>query len=143
MTTTEPLANTNPAPRARRLPWTAAATLAASLWLQGCAPVAFREAMSRVQVRYLALRDTLERGSNFASRDAAAELERELTAPEIAVTSPYQGDEEYRRLLEAALASTRDVRRVARDFDRESLAATRSGVKAACDSCHARFRHAD
>ncbi|HZN57592.1 MAG TPA: hypothetical protein VFD71_05900, partial [Planctomycetota bacterium] len=114
--------------------------VAAAAMLAGCATIGLRCAMANVQRRYVELTRTLEAGGNFASRDAAIELRRALEARAVAVDSPYAGEPEYRRLLQEAVQSTDEVRKVAERFDREALSTLRSRVSVHCDACHSKYR---
>ena len=112
--------------------------------LPGCAQISLREAMDRVQQRYVILMDELEMGgSNFKTRDAATALRKALVAEEIAKESPQAGDPEFQRLLEEAVASTEHLQREAARFDTEALLKIRSEISACCQSCHERYRFPD
>ncbi len=109
--------------------------------LCGCSEIRLREAMGHVQLRYNKLQQELEAGANFASRDAATELERALMAPAIAERSPHAGDKEFDKLLKEAIGSTQRVRKVAERFDREALSNLRGDITSRCDACHKAYRH--
>ncbi len=109
--------------------------------LCGCSEVRLREAMGIVQERYEDLQQKLEAGSNFASRDASIALERALEAPEISKRSPFADDPEFERLLNSAIASTQEVRKVAQKFNREALTGLRGQITSQCDACHKVYRH--
>ena len=109
--------------------------------LCSCGEIRLREAMGHVQLRYNTLQQELETGANFASRDAATELERALRAPAIAERSPHAGDKEFDRLLKEAISSTQRVRKVAERFDRVALSNLRGEITSRCDACHKVYRH--
>ncbi|MBI4600469.1 MAG: hypothetical protein HY721_00775 [Planctomycetes bacterium] len=125
--------------RARRDACRALAAILA-LALGGCAQIALRSAMDRVQRRAKHLSDELERGDNFRVREAALDLRAAFEARAVKVDSPHAPDPEYQRLLAEAVRLTDEVEAAARKFDKRALGDLRSRISARCDACHEVFR---
>jgi hypothetical protein len=96
--------------------------------------------MNRVERRKAILMDELEKGSEFAARDAARELEAALSVPAITRDSPHAADPEYARLLAEALATVRKIHEEP-SFHPEGVERFRSELLATCNgACHERFK---
>jgi len=105
-----------------------------------CAAVRFRDAMDIVERRKAVLMDEFEKGSEFAARDAARELEAALASPVIARDLRYASDPEYARLLAEALATVRKIHEEP-SFQPDGVERFRSELLATCNgACHAKFK---
>jgi cytochrome c556 len=96
--------------------------------------------MGRVQRHYNVLFREIERDQNFATRDAARDLQRALDDPAVRERAPDAADPEFQDLLRQARAAVDEVRKGAEHFDNEALVKARGEVSARCQACHERFR---
>ena len=105
-----------------------------------CAAIRFRDAMDVVERRKAVLMDELEKGSEFAARDAARELEAALGSPVIARDSRHASDPEFARLLAEALAIIRKMHEEP-SFQPDGVERFRSELLATCNgACHEKFK---